>query len=228
MALYQCIFNKKKLTMEKSAGKYHVSEIEDFEPGSNKQVLRNLHHITNVDEIDRLEAQQLVYSYDKFIEHYDATHSFTESDIKAMHRHWLGKIYPFAGQYRTVNMSKADFLFATASLVPKLMENFEKDILKKYTPCTHFTSEEIISALAITHTELILIHPFREGNGRLARLLATLMGLQGGLPILNFECITAKVIDKYISAVQSGLDKNYQPMEDFFSLVIDYTQRNLT
>ncbi len=36
--------------------------------------------------------------------------------------------------------------------------------------------------MAVTHTELILVHPFREGNGRLTRLLNTLMALQAGLP----------------------------------------------
>ena len=39
---------------------------------------------------------------------------------------------------------------------------------------------------AAVHAEPILIHPFREGNGRCARLLATLMGLQAGLPALDF------------------------------------------
>ncbi|TAK86063.1 MAG: hypothetical protein EPO20_09750 [Betaproteobacteria bacterium] len=33
------------------------------------------------------------------------------------------------------------------------------------------------SALAETHVELVLIHPFREGNGRIARALSTLMAL---------------------------------------------------
>ncbi len=33
------------------------------------------------------------------------------------------------------------------------------------------------------HEELVLIHPFREGNGRVARLLSTLMAFQAGLPM---------------------------------------------
>jgi cell filamentation protein len=55
------------------------------------------------------------------------------------------------------------------------MTVFEKNILKKYTPCRSGSIEEIVRALAVVHTELVLIHPFREGNGRVARMLAALM-----------------------------------------------------
>lgn len=41
------------------------------------------------------------------------------------------------------------------------------------------SEEQIIEAIAVTHVELILIHPFREGNGRLSRLLADVMAVQG-------------------------------------------------
>jgi len=33
---------------------------------------------------------------------------------------------------------------------------------------------------AEVHTELVLIHPFREGNGRCSRILASIMALQAG------------------------------------------------
>ena len=49
--------------------------------------------------------------------------------------------------------------------------------------------DEIAEAIATVHTEYILIHPFREGNGRLGRLIAVLMGLQAGLPVLDFGAI---------------------------------------
>ncbi|MBI5664977.1 MAG: Fic family protein, partial [Nitrospirae bacterium] len=37
------------------------------------------------------------------------------------------------------------------------------------------SDDEIVTALAVIHTELMLVHPFREGNGRAGRLLAVLM-----------------------------------------------------
>ena len=72
------------------------------------------------------------------------------------------------------------------------MQKFEKDQLKKWTPCCFPSLDEIAHAIAITHAEFILIHPFREGNGRLGRLLVWLMALQAGLPPLNFGGIEGK------------------------------------
>lgn len=74
--------------------------------------------------------------------------------------------------------------------------------------------------MAIVHTELILIHPFREGNGRLARLLATLMALQAGLPPLDFSDFEQERQEEYFIAVRYGLDRNYKPMGKVFADVI--------
>ena len=83
----------------------------------------------------------------------------------------------------------------------------------------------MLTALATVHIELVLIHPFREGNGRLARLLSTLMGLQkAGLPILNFSSIKGDLQKEYFAAVSSGLDKNYEPMEVIFSKILLQSQ----
>jgi cell filamentation protein len=75
----------------------------------------------------------------------------------------------------------------------------------------------------VVHTELILIHPFRDGNGRCARLLAVLMGLQAGLPLLDFGGIRGDEKHRYINAVHAGLDQNYKPMTQIFQRVIERT-----
>ena len=64
--------------------------------------------------------------------------------------------------------------------------------------------------------ELMLIHPFREGNGRLGRILATLMALQAGLPVLDFSELDGERRKEYFAAVRAGLDRNYREIfEDF-------------
>lgn len=63
--------------------------------------------------------------------------------------------------------------------LPKLIHEFDAKYLARYTPCTNMSEEQIMEAIAVTHVELILIHPFREGNGRLSRLLADVMAVQG-------------------------------------------------
>lgn len=104
-------------------------------------------------------------------------------------------------------------MFAAAAHIPELMRQFEQDQLNRLTPCRFEDTATIAKALAEVHVELILIHPFREGNGRIARLLSMLMGLQAGLPPLDFTEIQGIKRDEYFAAVQTGMDRNYQPME---------------
>jgi len=64
----------------------------------------------------------------------------------------------------------------------------------------------------MTHVELILIHPFREGNGRLSRLLADVMVVQAGRGPLDYSAWEA---DKaaYFGAIRAGMAKDYRPMQ---------------
>ena len=69
------------------------------------------------------------------------------------------------------------------------------------------------------------IPAFREGNGRVARMLATLMGLQSDLPPLGFGKMGGRSRKEYFAAVQAGMGGDYRPMEKIFSAVIRRTLR---
>ena len=86
---------------------------------------------------------------------------------------WLGSIHTVAGNYRTVNIGKGGFQFAHAPLIPRLMVNFGKEALRRHTPCREGTDVPVAQSLAEVHAQLILIHPFRDGNARLARLVSS-------------------------------------------------------
>lgn len=175
--------------------------------------------------MDVIEAERYALVQPKLMGMFTKEHCFTTEDVCEIHRLWLGEIYTWAGQYRQVNVSKDDFDFAMARYIPKLMQEFEKGPLKKYTPCTFSTDEEIITALAVVHTELMLIHPFREGNGRVGRLFSVLMAFQAGLPGLDFMGLRGKKRKEYFAAVQSGLDRDYEPMKKVFRAVLSRTRR---
>jgi cell filamentation protein len=207
----------------KKDGRYDVSGLTEtqFESGSNELVLKNRLGIKSPQEMDVAEARALDTAMGKFIGSYDESHRFTVADLCALHKDWLREIYVWAGDYRQVNISKDGFPFAAAAQVPRLMAQFERDVLQRNTPCNFNDRAEIIRALAETHVELVLIHPFREGNGRLARVLATLMALQAGLPLLDFSLIAGAEKETYFTAVQEGMAKNYQPMEKVFAEIIE-------
>jgi len=119
--------------------------------------------------------------------------------------------YPWAGEVRNVNISKGDFHFAAADQVPRLLDEFQQACLDRFTPSRGLEDKSLIESLAVTHVELILIHPFREGNGRLARLLADVMAVQAGRGLLDYsEWDRDK--ERYFAAIQQGLDRAYGPM----------------
>jgi len=211
----------------RKTGRYNISGLIEaqFEPGSRRRVLKNLLKIKSRREMDYVEAIEQLRALEELYGIYDAAHRFTAFDVCKIHKLLFGRIYEWAGRYRQVNVGKGDFRFAAARHIPALMEEFENGPLKKLTPCRFSSQKEIAKAIAMVHTELVLIHPFREGNGRVARILSALMALQAGLPSLDFSGIKGRKRQEYFAAVRAGMDKNYAPMEKIFNAVIFRTQR---
>jgi cell filamentation protein len=206
-------------------GRYAVPTNEDVEPGSNGEVLKNFHKITSKEIIEALEEEELARAESELINIYGQDHRFTAEDVFEIHELWLGDIYPSAGKYRSVVMSKAGFTFAAPTMIPSLMNNLEQKILAKYTPCRYTNLDELAFALGVVHVELIIIHPFREGNGRTARLLADLMAIQSGHPPLNFgyidQTVHKKGFEEYILAIHAGHGMDYEPMKRIFKILLE-------
>ncbi len=194
-----------------------------FEPGSDGTVLKNLLGITNKQRLDHVEGVRFEQLMEEAAMHFDSEHKFTANDILWLHQFWLDKVFIWAGTYRNVNIGKGGFMFAAAAHVPELMVQFEQQQLARLTPCRFDSVNEVAVVLAEVHVELILIHPFRDGNGRIARLLSVLMALQAGLPPLDFSAIQGEKREEYFAAIRAGMDMNYQPMKEIFAEVIDQT-----
>lgn len=212
--------------LEKSR-KYETSGMEEdrYEPGSKGRVLKNILGVMNKREMDRIEYDEQMRALIDLTEVFGIDHRFKAKDICRMHKVWLGRVYSWAGRYRNVNITKGGFPFAAAHAIPPLMKDLEAGPLKMFTPCRCDDRMEVIRGLAVVHTELVLIHPFREGNGRLARLLAVLMGLQAQLPTLDFGGLAGGKKREYFAAVRAGMSKNYQPMIKIFESVVKRTLR---
>jgi cell filamentation protein len=197
------------------SGRYQASGAEgEFEPGSNGSVLRNRVGIQSPDDMDELELRLLKETYEAVLLQDFPDRRLTVADLKAWHRLWLGNVYSWAGHERSVNLGKGGFQFATASLVPGLLQTFDRDVLARRTPCGPLAPEDLVNAIAVTHVELVLIHPFRDGNGRLARLLADVMAVQAGQEPLDYSSWEQHK-PAYIGAIHAGLAGEYRPMGEF-------------
>jgi len=183
-----------------------------FEPGSHDRVLRNKLGVTDPEEMAEIELLLLGKLYEAVLVEALPDRALTVADLKTWHRRWLGNVYDWAGEERSVNLSKGSFHFAAAAQIPRLLTLFERDCLARFTPCHTVDEAALSEAMAVSHVEFILIHPFREGNGRLARLLADVMAVQAGGDPLDYSAWDA---DKaaYFAAIQAGLSGDYAPMK---------------
>ena len=195
-----------------------------FEPGSGQRVLVNKLAITAPAEMDDIELDLLTQLYEDVIDSVREDQRIAVADIREWHRRWLGNVYVWAGQDRTVNMGKKDFQFAACGQIARLLDNLDKDVLSAHTPCAGMPEDRLVEAIAVVHVEFILIHPFREGNGRLSRLLANVMALQAGWPELDFTSWDAGKAD-YFAAIQAGLS-DYGPMQRLVRQVLRESAQN--
>lgn len=193
-----------------------------YQPSSDDHVLLNRLGISDVEEMDQAEFDTLAELQDVLFEELEIDQQIGSEDLSAWHQRWLGTIYTWAGDYRSVNMAKGDFMFAAANLIPKLMADFDAKYLSQYTPCDKIGDDELAEALAICHIEFIIIHPFREGNGRLGRLLATVMALQAGMPLLDFALLEDEK-DRYIAAIHAGHAGDSSTMTQIFSEILSFS-----
>ena len=106
----------------------------------------------------------------------------TERNIKSLHKLFFQAIdEQHAGKYRRRNViisgSQYNDLIPSPGSLAKAMESFVTDM-----PIRRQELHPVIFA-ALIHKTFVFIHPFVDGNGRVARLLMNLALLQDGYPI---------------------------------------------
>ena len=112
------------------------------------------------------------------------------SALKAIHKYLFDEIYDFAGEIRTVNISKGGFKFAMAEYLSETLKKIEK------------MPETTFDQIADKYVEMNVAHPFREGNGRTTRIWLDLI-LKRSLK----KCVDWSQIDKkaYLDAMEESV-----------------------
>jgi Fic family protein len=141
--------------------------------------------------------------------------AINEWEIKQIHNLILRKINPDeAGSYRTLDVMAAgtNYHYPAHYLLSQLMRDFaiwlnSADSLKLH-PVKYAT---------IAHYRFVSIHPFRDGNGRTARLLMNLLLIRAGYPI---AVINNQIRNDYINALAHA-QQNQDDLGQLFELVYD-------
>ena len=109
---------------------------------------------------------------------------------------------------RKVHIEGASFIPPKPDLIPKLMEEFLKWLNENKNKIN------TVDFVALAHEKFVFIHPFIDGNGRVARLLINLILMQKGFPpsvILKTER------KKYIRTLEEAHNEDYAPFVNFIA-----------
>lgn len=167
---------------------------------------------------DHLEVIGHSQAYD-FV--YTCVHNktYNEQDIKRLHHLFYYRINEEqAGSYRTVNVYITGFKYPLPKPqdVPHLMHNF----IHNCNSTLH--KEHPVIAAAQAHKEFVYIHPFIDGNGRVARLLMNLILLQHGYTIAIIPPIMRA---EYIRTLEIGRENDI-PFIELIARMIKESQKD--
>lgn len=107
-------------------------------------------------EEERISKKRAVELYDSG--YLDTLTPGTYASLAEIHRTLFTDIYKFAGKIRDVNLAKGNFRFAPLMYLDASLKNIEK--------MPQSTFDEIVEK----YVEMNIAHPFRDGNGRSARI----------------------------------------------------------
>lgn len=168
------------------------------------------------EEIDRREdegVQRAMELVTEFVER-DEPLSLTVRLIRQVHIQLMGPIYPFAGEWRTVSLHKGDgptkWPLPPGGIQP-LMDVLERDVFSR-SPLISDDDERVFGHASEVMSEILAIHPFREGNGRTAFIVGNLILMQNDmLPLAAYERRTDET--RYFAACEAGrIHKDYAPL----------------
>lgn len=141
--------------------------------------------------------------------------NFDFKHLKKIHFSIFSDIYSWAGQLRTVDISKGNIFCRSMYLASCAEDIFGKLRNDKYL--LKFEKSEISHKLAYYLGEINVLHPFREGNGRTQRLFSEYLAGINGFN-LNFSSVTEHDMIEASALAFSG---NYSKMNKIFDEITE-------
>jgi cell filamentation protein len=142
---------------------------------------KNFFGITNYTALQPVET---VFSFKRQteLEKKGIKGKFDSAHLQAIHRYLFQDVFPWAGEFRVVNISKGNANFGPAMhIAGALRELFDK--LAKEKLLVGLAAPAFVGRAAFYLGEINAIHPFREGNGRTQREFIRQLALHAHHPL---------------------------------------------
>ena len=168
-------------------------------------------HITRRWELDEWEQRNIIDAI-SWLEKSRPTDILNETFIRKLHRRMFGKVWRWAGTFRTTDKNIGGEWYQIRPRLKNLCDD---------TRVWLENETELPDEIAVRfHHRLVHIHPFPNGNGRHARLLTDLFLENilarprfswGGANLVN----TGEARERYILSLQAADNHDYQPLLTF-------------
>lgn len=176
--------------------------------------------------VEDYEARGLSLAYARMQQRFRTTTVLKIEHILSLHEIAFSELYSWAGKLRTVDIEKNDkfpFKWPPWQNVEQGLSELQRQHLNQLTPATDCSLDELSERIATIVNELLFIHPFREGNGRIARLVGDILAMQAEYPQVKYWYDQAEK-DLYTEAVHAGYRGNNNPLS---RIVREGIERNI-
>ena len=159
--------------------------------------------IRDEEKLAEVEAQ-ITFAKTVMLEENPIEGNFDFEHFKRIHEFLLCDLYEWAGQVRTVDISKKRTKFLDAKSIEKIANKCFSKIAEGYLENLPF--EDFAKRIAEFYNDVNYIHPFREGNGRTQRVYFTQLIRHYGYDINFSEVDTDELMIATIQASQGVID----------------------
>ena len=186
--------------------KYGAGQDPYCYPGST--TLRNRLNLQDEDELSKAELDLSSIAANE-IEFMPPPYGLAR--LKQIHKHLFCDVYDWAGEIRTVDISKEQTRFCSVQRIePESTRIFDR--LAQNSWFADASREALVSGLAEVFGDVNVIHPFREGNGRAQRILFDQIVVNAGYEI-NWWIVNP---EEWIGANVDAVICDYRALTEIF------------
>ncbi|MDR2863253.1 MAG: Fic family protein [Puniceicoccales bacterium] len=185
----------------------HYDKIHEDPYVDANGTLKNLAGITDTALLQKEEALQVFARQSELWEkpipgHYDAQH------VRAVHRHLFQDVFAWAGEFRTVGLSKGDSMFCVPAFIESQLNRIGADLVREDF-LRGLVPIQFSERAAYFLDEWNAIHPFREGNGRTQRALLTQLARACGFDLRWAKVTRAEITEASIASAHRADNSHF-------------------
>lgn len=167
-------------------------------------------HIRTQSELDAWEQSNIIEGL-AWAERQSRRDLLEDAFVRELHRRMFGATWRWAGSYRKSDKN----IGVDWRHIPVRLRDLLDDIKVQLAD----RREPIDQTILRFHHRLVLIHPFANGNGRHARVMADLLAYRQGRPAFSWgrHLLTSasEIRDEYLAALRRADQRDYLPLFRF-------------